>query len=273
MARVGAVTADGRQTRVPVKSVRKRTAEAMVTSAFTAPHVTVFHTVDVTRTMKLVRTLREDREFADVRVTPLLVTAKALLLAVRRHPEINASWDDAAQEIVYKHYVNLGIAAATPRGLVVPNIRTRTASTCTGSPGRSRTSPRRRGPGAPRRPRCPTARSPSRTSGCSASTRDAHPQPREAAILAFGAIREQPWVHKGKIRKRWVTQLALSFDHRLVDGELGARVWRTSRASWRTRRAVSSGAEPTRRHPPDDERPGSRSQRPPSGCAEDLTRA
>ncbi len=167
----GAVTADGRQTRVPVKSVRKRTAEAMVTSAFTAPHVTVFHTVDVTRTMKLVRTLREDREFADVRVTPLLVTAKALLLAVRRHPEINASWDDAAQEIVYKHYVNLGIAAATPRGLVVPNIRTRTASTCTGSPGRSRTSPRRRGPGAPRRPRCPTARSPSRTSGCSASTR------------------------------------------------------------------------------------------------------
>ena len=90
----GKVSADGRQTRVPVKSVRKRTAEAMVASAFTAPHVTVFHTVDVTKTMKLVERLREDREFADVRVTPLLIAAKALMLAIRRHPEINASWDD-----------------------------------------------------------------------------------------------------------------------------------------------------------------------------------
>ena len=90
----GTVSSDGRQTRVPVKSVRKRTAEAMVTSAFTAPHVTVFHTVDVTKTMKLVERLRADREFADVRVTPLLIAAKALMLAVRRHPEINGSWDD-----------------------------------------------------------------------------------------------------------------------------------------------------------------------------------
>nr|BFF19887.1 hypothetical protein GCM10025730_34080 [Promicromonospora thailandica] len=119
----GVVSPDGRQTRVPVRSVRKRTAEAMVASAFTAPHVTVLHTVDVTRTMKLVAALKEDRDFAEVKVTPLLVAAKAVLLAVKRHPQINASWDDAAQEIVYKHYVNLGIAAATPRGLVVPNIK------------------------------------------------------------------------------------------------------------------------------------------------------
>src|SRR5690606_26996155 len=119
----GVVSPDGRQTRVPVRSVRKRTAEAMVASALTAPHVTVLHTVDVTRTMKLVASLKEDRDFADVKVTPLLVAAKAVLLAVKRHPQINASWDDAAQEIVYKHYVNLGIAAATPRGLVVPNIK------------------------------------------------------------------------------------------------------------------------------------------------------
>src|SRR5690554_2980132 len=119
----GYSTPDGRATRVPVKSVRKRTAEAMVRSAFTAPHVTVFHTVDVTATMDLVRRLKQDRDFADVRVTPLLIVAKALLLAARRHPEINASWDDEAQEIVYKHYVNLGIAASTQRGLVVPNIK------------------------------------------------------------------------------------------------------------------------------------------------------
>src|SRR5204863_367551 len=108
---------DGRATRVPVKSVRKRTAEAMVRSAFTAPHVTVFQTVDVTRTMDLVGRIKADREFADVRVTPLLIVAKALLLAARRHPEINASWDEEAQEIIYKHYVNLGIAASTPRGV------------------------------------------------------------------------------------------------------------------------------------------------------------
>lgn len=221
----GTVTPDGRRTRVPVKSVRKRTAEAMVTSAFTAPHVTVFHTVDVTRTMKLVRTLREDKEFADVRVTPLLVAAKALLLAVRRHPEANASWDDEAQEIVYKHYVNLGIAAATPRGLVVPNIKDAhrldlhglateiAALTATARAGR--TTPRDMSDGTI---------TITNVGVFGIDTGTPILNPGESAILAFGAIREQPWVHKGKIRKRWVTQLALSFDHRLIDGELGARV-------------------------------------------------
>lgn len=221
----GAVTSDGRQTRVPVKSVRKRTAEAMVTSAFTAPHVTVFHTVDVTRTMKLVRTLREDREFADVRVTPLLVTAKALLLAVRRHPEINASWDDAAQEIVYKHYVNLGIAAATPRGLVVPNIKDAHRLDLHGLAGgiADLTATARAGRTSPTDMSDGTITI-TNVGVFGIDTGTPILNPGEAAILAFGAIREQPWVHKGKIRKRWVTQLALSFDHRLVDGELGARV-------------------------------------------------
>ena len=72
----GVVAEDGRRTHVPVRSVRRRTAEAMVDSAFTAPHVTVFHTVDVTRTMKLVARLKEDRSFADVRVTPLLLACE-----------------------------------------------------------------------------------------------------------------------------------------------------------------------------------------------------
>ena len=112
-----------RETRIPIKGVRKATAEAMVASAFTAPHVTEWVTVDVTRTMKLVERLRADREFAGVRVSPLLVVAKALVLAVKRNPQVNATWDAAAGEIVVKGYVNLGIAAATPRGLVVPNIK------------------------------------------------------------------------------------------------------------------------------------------------------
>ena len=221
----GSVSPDGRQTRVPVKSVRKRTAEAMVSSAFTAPHVTVFHTIDVTKAMRLVARLKEDREFADVRVTPLLIVAKALLLAVHRHPEINASWDDDAREIVYKHYVNLGIAAATPRGLVVPNIKDAhrmtlkelaealTQLTLTARAGK--TSPSELSDGTI---------TITNVGAFGIDTGTPILNPGEAAILAFGAVREQPWVHKGKIKKRQVTQLALSFDHRLVDGELGSRV-------------------------------------------------
>jgi len=221
----GTVSADGRQTRVPVKSVRKRTAEAMVSSAFSAPHVTVFHTVDVTRTMKLVERLRADREFADVRVTPLLIAAKALLLAVDRHPEINASWDEATQEIVYKHYVNLGIAAATPRGLVVPNIKdahrldllslARGLGELTSTARAGRTSPAEMSDGTI---------TVTNVGVFGIDTGTPILNPGEAAILAFGAIRLQPWVHKGKVKVRHVTQLALSFDHRLVDGELGSRV-------------------------------------------------
>lgn len=221
----GTVSADGRQTRVPVKSVRKRTAEAMVASAFTAPHVTVFHTVDVTRTMHLVQRLRADREFADVRVTPLLIAAKALLLAVHRHPEVNASWDDQTQEIVYKHYVNLGIAAATPRGLVVPNIKdahrmnllqlAQALGELTATARSAKTTPTAMSDGTI---------TITNVGVFGIDTGTPILNPGEAAILAFGAIREQPWVHKGKIKVRHVTQLALSADHRLVDGELGSRV-------------------------------------------------
>ncbi|WP_062519079.1 dihydrolipoamide acetyltransferase family protein [Demequina silvatica] len=215
----------GRSTRVPVRSVRKRTAEAMVKSAFTAPHVTVFHTADVTETMTLVKRLKADREFADVRVTPLLIVAKALLLAVRRHPEINASWDDEAQEIVYKHFVNLGIAASTPRGLLVPNIKDAHRL-----PLHALAAQLGELTALARENRTP----PTSLTGGTISITNVGPlgidtgtpilNPGESAILAFGAIREQPWVHEGEIKVRWVTQLALSFDHRLVDGELGARV-------------------------------------------------
>jgi len=221
----GTVSVDGRQTRVPVKSVRRRTAEAVVSSAFTAPHVTVFQTLDVSRTMSLVEKLRTDKEFSDVRVTPLLIAAKALVLAVRRHPEINASWDEARQEIVYKHYVNLGIAAATPRGLVVPNIKDAhrlglhalavEIANLTATARTGRTSPADLSDGTI---------TITNVGVFGIDTGTPILNPGEAGILAFGAIRQQPWVHKGKVRSRWVTQLALSFDHRLADGELGSRV-------------------------------------------------
>ncbi|MCL2454046.1 MAG: 2-oxo acid dehydrogenase subunit E2 [Micrococcales bacterium] len=221
----GVVSPDGRQTRVPVRSVRKRTAEAMVASAFTAPHVTVFHTVDVTATMRLVDRLRSDPEFSGTRVTPLLIAAKALLLAVKRHPEINASWDEAAREIVYKHYVNLGIAATTPRGLVVPNIKDAhrlglhdlalALADLTATARAGQTSAADQADGT-------ITVTNVGVFGIDSGTPILNPG--EAAILAFGSVARKPWVHKGKIKPRQVTQLSLSFDHRLVDGELGSRV-------------------------------------------------
>ncbi|WP_062210067.1 dihydrolipoamide acetyltransferase family protein [Demequina oxidasica] len=221
----GKVSPNGRTTRVPVKSVRKRTAEAMVVSAFTAPHVTEFLTVDVTETMNLVAKLKKDKDFEDVRVTPLLLVVKALLLAVRRHPEVNASWDEAAQEIVYKHYVNLGIAASTPRGLVVPNIKDahRLSLHDLAVELQDLTAEARAGRVQPAAMADGTITI-TNVGALGIDTGTPILNPGEAAILAFGAVRQQPWVHDGEIQIRWVTQLALSFDHRLVDGELGARL-------------------------------------------------
>ncbi|MGA5084298.1 dihydrolipoamide acetyltransferase family protein [Streptomyces pseudogriseolus] len=214
-----------RETRIPVKGVRKATAAAMVGSAFTAPHVTEFVTVDVTRTMKLVEELKQDKEFAGLRVNPLLLIAKALLVAIRRNPDINASWDEAAQEIVVKHYVNLGIAAATPRGLIVPNIKDAHAKTLpelAASLGEL-VSTAREGRTSPSAMQGGTVTI-TNVGVFGVDTGTPILNPGESAILAVGAIRLQPWVHKGKVKPRQVTTLALSFDHRLVDGELGSKV-------------------------------------------------
>ncbi|MCH5672530.1 dihydrolipoamide acetyltransferase family protein [Streptomyces gilvus] len=214
-----------RETRIPVKGVRKMTAQAMVGSAFTAPHVTEFVTVDVTRTMKLVEELKQDKEFAGLRVNPLLLIAKALLVAIKRNPDINASWDEAAQEIVLKHYVNLGIAAATPRGLIVPNIKDAQAKTLpqlAESLGEL-VSTAREGKTSPAAMQGGTVTI-TNVGVFGVDTGTPILNPGESAILAVGAIKLQPWVHKGKVKPRQVTTLALSFDHRLVDGELGSKV-------------------------------------------------
>ncbi|MGW0823897.1 dihydrolipoamide acetyltransferase family protein [Streptomyces sp. NPDC002845] len=220
------VTYDGtRETRVPVKGVRKATAAAMVGSAFTAPHVTEFVTVDVTRTMKLVEELKQDKEFQGLRVNPLLLIAKALLVAVKRNPHVNASWDEANQEIVLKHYVNLGIAAATPRGLIVPNIKDahdKTLPQLAQSLGEL-VATAREGKTSPAAMQGGTITI-TNVGVFGVDTGTPLLNPGESAILAIGAIKLQPWVHKGKIKPRQVTTLALSFDHRLVDGELGSRV-------------------------------------------------
>ncbi|MEU9284452.1 dihydrolipoamide acetyltransferase family protein [Streptomyces sp. NPDC048275] len=217
-----------RETRIPVKGVRKATAAAMVGSAFTAPHVTEFVTVDVTRTMKLVEELKRDPAtygMQGLRVNPLLLIAKALLVAIRRNPDVNASWDEANQEIVLKHYVNLGIAAATPRGLIVPNIKdahTKTLPQLAEALGELVTTARE-GKTSPAAMQSGTVTI-TNVGVFGIDTGTPILNPGESAILAVGAIKLQPWVHKGKVKPRQVTTLALSFDHRLVDGELGSKV-------------------------------------------------
>jgi pyruvate dehydrogenase E2 component (dihydrolipoamide acetyltransferase) len=199
-------------------------AQAMVDSAFTAPHVTEWVTVDVTRTVRLVERLRAHRDFRDVKVSPLLVVAKAVCLAARRTPEVNATWDDATGEVVLKSYVNLGIAAATPRGLVVPNVKDADALTLpdlarainelTRTAREGRTQPAEMSGGS-------FTITNVGVFGVDAGTPIINPG--ESAILCLGAIGKRPWVHKGKVKPRDLTTLALSFDHRLVDGEKGSR--------------------------------------------------
>ncbi len=213
-----------RETREPIRSVRKMMAGAMVSSAFTAPHVTEWVTIDVTATMELVERLKGRREFRDVKVSPLLVLSRAIMLAMRRTPEINSFWDEAAQEVVLKHYVNLGIAAATPRGLVVPNVKDAqdlslleladalSALTATARDGK--TQPAEMSGGT-------FTITNVGVFGVDAGTPIINPG--ESAILCFGAIKKQPWVVDDEIVVRQVTTLALSFDHRHIDGEKGSR--------------------------------------------------
>ena len=221
------VTSDERTTRVPIRSVRKRTAEAMVASAFTAPHVTVFNEIDMTATTEIISQLRASREWQDVKISPLVVIAKALLVAIRRNPEVNASWDEKAGEIVYKHFVNLGIAAATPRGLIVPNVKDAHLMTLrelaegiddlakTARAGRTALSDTREGT---------ITITNFGVFGIDSGTPILNPG--ESVILGVGAIKEKPWVVDGQVVPRQIAQLALSFDHRLIDGALGSELLR-----------------------------------------------
>ncbi|MBX6386672.1 MAG: 2-oxo acid dehydrogenase subunit E2 [Microbispora sp.] len=214
-----------REERIPVKGVRRATAQAMVASAFSAPHVTEWLQVDVTETMEAVRRLRTLPEFAGVKVSPLLLVAKALITAVKRHPMINATW--TGEEIVVKHYVNLGIAAATDRGLIVPNIKDADAMSLAELARALGELTERARAG-----KCQPAELSGGTItitnvgvfGVDAGTPILNPG--EVAILAVGQIRDMPWVVDGQLAVRKVTTLALSFDHRVVDGELGSYVLR-----------------------------------------------
>jgi len=207
---------------IPVKGVRKASANAMVQSAYTAPHVTVWKEVDATRTMELVKRLKASPDFADIRVSPLLIMARAVIWAVRRTPMVNAAWVDTADgaEISVRHYVNLGIAAATPRGLLVPNIkdaqdlgmrdlaRALNRLTSTARDGKTPVADQQGGT---------ITITNIGVFGMDAGTPIINPG--EAGIVAMGTIAQKPWVVDGEVRPRWVTTVAGSFDHRVIDGD------------------------------------------------------
>lgn len=211
-----------RDEHIPVKGVRKAIASAMVKSAFTAPHVSLFVDVDATRTMEFVKRLKASTDFAGVRVSPLLIMAKAMIWAVRRNPTVNSTFTD--EEIIVRHYVNLGIAAATPRGLIVPNIKEAQDMsllelaaaleklTLTARDGK--TSPAEMSHGTITITNIGVfgmdTGTPILNSG-------------EAGIVALGTIKQKPWVVDGEVRARFVTTIGASFDHRVVDGDVASR--------------------------------------------------
>lgn len=218
----GATTPGDRIERIPVRGVRKATAKAMVASAFSAPHVSIFVDVDASRTMEFVKRLKKSRHFEGVKVTPLLVLAAAVIWAAERNPQVNATWTDS--EIQIKHYMNLGIAAATPRGLMVPNIKDAqelslrelaiALNNLTTRAREGKTQPAEMANGT---------LTITNIGSLGIDTGTPIINPGEVAIVAFGTIKQKPWVVDGEVIPRWVTTLGGSFDHRVVDGDLSAR--------------------------------------------------
>ncbi|WP_285245657.1 dihydrolipoamide acetyltransferase family protein [Pseudarthrobacter sp. fls2-241-R2A-127] len=219
---------DQRVERIPVKGVRKATAKAMVESAFAAPHVSIFVDVDASRTMEFVKRLKASRDFEGIKVSPLLILAKAVIWAAARNPSVNASWVDSEDsdtaEIHVKHFMNLGIAAATPRGLMVPNIKNAQDLSLkelalalnnlatTARAGKTQPAEMQGG-----------TLTVTNIGALGIDTGTPIINPGEVAIVAFGTIKQKPWVLDGEVIPRWITTLGGSFDHRVVDGDLSAR--------------------------------------------------
>lgn len=213
---------EGRIERIKVKGVRKATAKAMVESAFSAPHVSIFVDVDASRTMEFVKRLKVSRDFEGIKVSPLLILSKAVIWAAARNPSVNATW--TGDEIIVKHFMNLGIAAATPRGLMVPNIKDAqdlslkelaiAINELAARARAGRTQPAEMQGGS---------LTITNIGALGIDTGTPIINPGEVAIVAFGTIKQKPWVLDGEVIPRWITTLGGSFDHRVVDGDLSAR--------------------------------------------------
>lgn len=214
---------DSRETRTPIRGVRRAMAEAMVSSAFTSPHVTEWVTFDITASMQLLEKLRNQPDFAGIKLSPLPLLARAMCIAAAKTPEVNSFWNEATQEIVTKHYVNLGIATATERGLLVPNVKNADQLTFKGLTAAIADVVQAARTGKTE-PSQMTGGTMSITNigvfGIDAGTPIL--PPGQSSIISLGAVVERPWVVSGEIVVRSVTTLALSFDHRLIDGAQGS---------------------------------------------------
>ncbi len=213
-----------RESRASVRGVQKHMAEAMVRSVASAPQATVFLTLDVTPATKLLRRLGASRSFEGVRVTILTLAAGAVVLSLPDYPALNSQWDSAEGEVVTRHYVNLGIAVAGPRGLVVPNVKDahrmglrELAGALGDVTARARAA------------RCTLDDFRGGTITITnigifgVDTGTPLLNPGEAAILALGTVQRRPWELDGAVALRDVVTLSLSFDHRLVDGQAASR--------------------------------------------------
>lgn len=217
-------TGEGSGNRIALSGLRKAMAEAMTQSAFTAPHATIFVTIDATETVQLRAALAARKEFAGTPITPLSVVARAVCIAARQAPLINSEWDDAAQEIVLHEQINLGIAVATPRGLLVPNIKDAGSLsllaladalaklTATAREGHTRPDDLALGT---------LTITNVGVFGIDGGTPILNPG--ESAIVCVGAIKPMPWVHEGQLAVREVVTLSMSFDHRIIDGQVASQ--------------------------------------------------
>ncbi|MFQ6328854.1 dihydrolipoamide acetyltransferase family protein [Nocardia sp. CWNU-33] len=220
----GLIRPAAREERTPISGIRKRTAAAMVASARTIPQASTFVSLDFTASMELLDHLRTTKSFQGLTLTPLALIAKSVLAALAEFPDINAWWDEAKQEIVTKHYVNLGIAVATDRGLLVPNLKEAQALSlrelCQEIGWLAETA--RSGSATPTDLRGGTFTI-TNVGVFGVDIGVPLVNPGEAAILCLGSIRKRPWVLRDEVAVRWVTTLGISFDHRMIDGELASR--------------------------------------------------
>ena len=213
---------ENREDRIPVKGVRKAIAQAMVKSMFSAPHVSVFVDVDATRTMDFVKRLKASPDFAGIKVSPLLVMVKAMIWAVQRNPTVNSTWTE--EEIIVHHFVNMGVAAATPRGLIVPNVKEAQSLSLrdlamaleklTVTAREGKTTPEEMSGGTI---------TITNLGSFGVDTGTPILNPGEVTIVALGTIKPKPWVVNGEVRSRMVTTVAASFDHRVVDGDVASK--------------------------------------------------
>jgi len=205
---------------IKITAVRRATAKAMVQSAFTAPHATEFLTVDVSESMSLVERMRSHPLMRDTKLNITTLAALVVTRLLRTYPALNSTWDEAADEIIEYGSVNLGMAVASDRGLLVPVVKNAQdlplpeLAAALGqiiSQGRA------------------GSLSPAQLSGGTFSITNVGVfgvdagtpilPPGQAGILALGQVKRRPWEYRDEVALRHTMTLALSFDHRVVDGK------------------------------------------------------